>query len=80
MGLPGCVMYAGATVFDLVLPRVMTGEKPVAEGEAVRIMTGAPIPNGCDCVLRQEDTDYGEVVVEIYHSDWLIRKSFCGTY
>lgn len=22
MGLPGCVMYAGATVFDLVLPRV----------------------------------------------------------
>ncbi len=27
MGLPGCVMYAGATVFDLVLPRTMTGEK-----------------------------------------------------
>ena len=26
MGLPGCVMYAGATVFDLVLPRVMAGE------------------------------------------------------
>ncbi|OON95914.1 MAG: hypothetical protein ATN31_10355 [Candidatus Epulonipiscioides saccharophilum] len=21
-------------------------------------MTGAPIPNGCDCVIRQEDTDY----------------------
>lgn len=27
MGLPGCVMYAGATVFDLVLPRVIAGEK-----------------------------------------------------
>lgn len=27
MGLPGCVMYAGATVFDLVLPRIMAGEK-----------------------------------------------------
>ena len=27
MGLPGCVMYAGTTVFDLVLPRIMTGEK-----------------------------------------------------
>ena len=26
MGLPGCVMYAGRTVFDLVLPRIMTGE------------------------------------------------------
>lgn len=26
MGLPGCVMYAGRTIFDLVLPRMMTGE------------------------------------------------------
>ncbi len=27
MGLPGCVMYAKSTIFDLVLPRVMAGEK-----------------------------------------------------
>lgn len=27
MGLPGCVMYAGATIFDLVLPRIIAGEK-----------------------------------------------------
>jgi molybdenum cofactor synthesis domain-containing protein len=27
MGLPGCVMYCKRTVFDLVLPRVFTGEK-----------------------------------------------------
>jgi molybdenum cofactor synthesis domain-containing protein len=27
MGLPGCVMYAKRTIFDLVLPRVMAGEK-----------------------------------------------------
>ena len=26
MGLPGCVMYCSKTVFDLVLPRVITGE------------------------------------------------------
>ncbi|MEW6625044.1 MAG: molybdopterin-binding protein [Bacillota bacterium] len=26
MGLPGCVMYAKTTVFDLVLPRVLAGE------------------------------------------------------
>ena len=26
MGLPGCVMYSKRTIFDLVLPRVMTGE------------------------------------------------------
>lgn len=38
----------------------------VKPGEAVRIMTGAPIPRGCDCVLRQEDTNYGEDSVEIY--------------
>lgn len=25
MGLPGCVMYAGATVFDLVLPQIAAG-------------------------------------------------------
>ena len=27
MGLPGCVMYAGRTVFDLVFPRVLAGER-----------------------------------------------------
>ena len=26
MGLPGCVMYARRTIFDIVLPRIMTGE------------------------------------------------------
>ena len=25
LGLPGCVMYAAATIFDLVLPRVAAG-------------------------------------------------------
>ncbi len=27
MGLPGCVMYSERTIFDIVLPRVLTGEK-----------------------------------------------------
>ncbi|WP_227765828.1 molybdopterin-binding protein [Zhaonella formicivorans] len=27
LGLPGCVMYAKTTIFDLVLPRVLCGEK-----------------------------------------------------
>ena len=27
MGLPGCVMYANATIFDLMLPRIVSGEK-----------------------------------------------------
>lgn len=31
VGLPGCVMYAKRTIFDLVLPRIMTGEVLTAE-------------------------------------------------
>lgn len=27
MGLPGCVMYAERTVFDIALPRILTGER-----------------------------------------------------
>ena len=42
------------------------GAKTLSEGEAVRIMTGAPIPDGADCVIRQEDTDYGEKTVALY--------------
>ena len=29
MGLPGCVMYAGATIFDLALPRIAAGVEKV---------------------------------------------------
>ena len=39
---------------------------PLAPGTAARIMTGAPVPAGADCVLRQEDTDQGDPVVSIY--------------
>lgn len=38
----------------------------VEEKEAVRIMTGAPIPRGADCVVAQEHTDYGEKTVRIF--------------
>lgn len=40
--------------------------KRVEKGTTVRIMTGAPIPEGADCIIRQEDTDYGEETVELY--------------
>ena len=50
-------LYAGDA------PRV-----PVTPGRAVRVMTGAMLPPGCDCVLKQEDTDMGSPVVEIYAS------------
>lgn len=54
-----------------VVERVCAGEVPrqrVTPGTAVRIMTGAPLPQGCDCVVRQEDTDLGEKVVQVYAS------------
>ena len=35
---------------------------------AVRIMTGAAVPEDYDAVVRQEDTDYGEEVVSVYRS------------
>ncbi len=35
MGLPGCVMYAKKTVFDLVLPRLLCGEKLIQEDLAL---------------------------------------------
>lgn len=31
LGLPGCVMYAKRTVFDLILPRVLAGERLTAD-------------------------------------------------
>jgi len=34
-----------------------THDGSVGEGEAIRIMTGAPLPAGCDSVVRVEDTD-----------------------
>ncbi|HEU0014663.1 MAG TPA: gephyrin-like molybdotransferase Glp [Longimicrobium sp.] len=34
--------------------------RPVGPGEAIRVMTGAPVPEGADSVVRVEHTDGGE--------------------
>ena len=39
--------------------------REVGPGEAVRIMTGAPIPRGADSVIRVEDTDGGDSTVRV---------------
>lgn len=39
--------------------------RPIRQGEAARIMTGAPIPEGADSVVRVEDTDDGREAVEV---------------
>ena len=41
------------------------GARPLAPGEAARIFTGAPLPEGADAVVRQEDTRAGKGRVEI---------------
>ena len=37
----------------------------LARGEAIRIMTGAPVPGGADSVIRVEDTDAGASTVRV---------------
>lgn len=59
---------ADAPVTLPVLETVAAGAfatQPVGRGQAIRIMTGAPVPEGADCVVRVEDTDGGTVVVSI---------------
>lgn len=48
MGLPGCVMYAKRTIFDLVLPRVLTGEK-LNMDEIARLGNGGLCQSCDDC-------------------------------
>ena len=54
-----------------VIGQVYAGDflqKDLDENTAVRIMTGAPVPNAANGVLKQEDTDYGENYVNAYKS------------
>ncbi|MGE0440629.1 MAG: gephyrin-like molybdotransferase Glp [Gemmatimonadales bacterium] len=51
-----------------VIDRIAAGAVParaIGPGEAARIFTGAPLPDGADSVIRQEDTDEGDPVVTI---------------
>ena len=51
-----------------VLETVRAGQRPtrsVDHGTAIRVMTGAPVPDGADTVIRVEDTDGGETRVVI---------------
>jgi molybdopterin molybdotransferase len=42
-----------------------TAERTLRPGEAMRIFTGAPVPIGADSVVRQEDTNRGDAVVQV---------------
>jgi molybdopterin molybdotransferase len=52
-----------------VVEQIPAGQFPtraIAAGECARIFTGAPLPEGSDGVIRQEDTDEGADTVTIY--------------
>lgn len=51
-----------------VIERIAAGEvpsQPIVAGTCARIFTGAPLPDGADSVIRQEDTDQGNDTVTI---------------
>ena len=51
-----------------VVERIAAGAlpaRPIGPGECARIFTGAPLPEGADTVVRQEDTDQGVETVQV---------------
>lgn len=61
---------AGQPVRLQVVEHIAAGRfptRPIGPGESARIFTGAPLPEGADSVVRQEDTDGGRDVVTIRH-------------
>ena len=58
-----------------VIEQIPAGAFPartIGAGQSARIFTGAPLPEGADSVIRQEDTDLGNEVVTI------VRDRDCG--
>jgi molybdopterin molybdotransferase len=51
------------------IPAGYTAPQPIAAGETYRIMTGAPLPEGADTVVMQEDTEAQAGIVQIYKDD-----------
>jgi molybdopterin molybdotransferase len=48
------------------LPAGRFPSRAIGPGECARIFTGAPLPDGADSVIRQEDTDQGRELVAIF--------------
>ena len=59
---------AGKPVRLRVVESIAAGRFPtqrIGAGECARIFTGAPLPEGADSIIRQEDTDQGAATVTI---------------
>ena len=57
MGLPGCVMYHKATIFDLIFPLIQAGEKP-SRSDIIKFAHGS-FCLGCD-VCRYPQCAFGK--------------------
>ena len=60
-----------------VVESIAAGQFPsraLRAGEAMRIMTGAPVPDGADSVIRLEDTDGGSEIVTVKDSRDALRN------
>ncbi len=58
-GMPRVLPVVGSIAAGAPVP------PPLARGEAMQIMTGAPMPPGADTVIRVEDTDAGTSAVRV---------------
>lgn len=60
------------------IPAGDVSHAPVTKGCAVRLMTGAPIPEGADCVCKYEETEFTDTEVTIFQpgkpGDNIIRR------
>ena len=62
-----------------VIARVYAGDyltREIPAGKAVKIMTGAPIPSGCDCVIRQEEVEYKEQYLWVF-KEMAAYENYC---
>lgn len=57
VGLPGCVMYTKRTAFDLIVPRLLTGEK-LSKQDFVQLAHGGQCQNCAVCVFP--DCGFGQ--------------------
>ncbi len=88
--LDGYAVYSGDIagadrehpVYLDVIDTVYAGDcalKPIHSGQAVRVMTGSMLPEGCDCVVRQEDTNRARDCVSVYRQVNAFENfRFCG--
>ncbi len=62
----------GKPVTLTIIEDVPAGKMPtktVGPGQAIRIMTGAPLPNGADTVLKVEETEPSQTNVKVFKAE-----------